>query len=329
MPLPKFSPAQTDSIILGQMLETNDFISGSSLAKTINTSRFSIWSHLEKLRKEGFEFEAVRNRGYRIHKLPPHLHSSLLKAYLSQLKVSAPLVFLDETDSTNSEAARQILHGIKTPAFIVAKKQTTGRGRQGRKWESSDSCNLYCSFAVKPNMPSSQTQAISLWIALSLCHLIKTHYNLPVQMKWPNDIVINKKKISGFLAEARIHADRTLDFIFGIGININSNPTNWPTHLQQTATSLASHAFQPLNINAASAQFMQCILHAYKKFISNSYKNRLQDLWKQYDSLYQKNLNAYQGSTTLSGKALGIDDSGALKLLLNDGTTKILNKRRS
>ena len=325
MPRPKSSPAQPDVTILHKMLETDDFIAGSTIAETTNTSRASICGHLEKLRKDGFEFEAVLNRGYRIKKTPDGLHGSLLKAYLTQYQIASPLIFLEKTDSTNSEAERQIALNTKTPAVVVVKKQTAGRGRQGRKWESDDTGNLYASFAFKPNLSHTQMQAMSLWLALCACDFLKTNCDLPIQIKWPNDLILSGKKVSGFLAETRIDADHNRDFIFGIGLNINGNSQNWPAEVQKVATSLSSHTEKKFNINALTAQFIKCILEAYNKYIAGKHTSKLQELWKKHDALIEKPIEVYQGKQTHTGKALGIDDNGALKLLLPDGKVLLLN----
>lgn len=314
--------------ILSAMLKAGDsFVSGNDLANALNISRVSIWSHLKQLTKENFLFEAIRNRGYRIQKEPTKIHPALLNAYLNLTSSPPPpLIYLEETDSTNSEVERQLLNKIPTPFAVITPKQTQGRGRHGRTWYSNDPGNIYLSFGFKPNnLPPPLIKSFTPWIAIKLCHHLNQEFNLPIQIKWPNDLVLHGKKISGMLAESRIDVDSTRDLIFGIGLNINGNPQTWPPELQEIATSIQNITGKTLNLNRTTASIISCILSAYNQFIQNTWHPPLLSLWTKYDSLYNKYVKGFHGSTPIEGTAKGINEIGALKLLLNNGSLLLLD----
>lgn len=326
MTLNKSSNNQINISILSAMLKAGDFfVSGNDLANSLKISRVSIWSHLQQLTKESFLFEAIRNRGYRLQKEPNTIHPDLLNAYLNLNATSLPIIYLKETDSTNNEVERQLLNKFPTPFAVITTKQTQGRGRHGRNWYSDDSGNIYISFGFKPNLSPTLIKSFTPWVAAQICDHLNQTLNLPIQIKWPNDLVLHGKKISGMLAESRIDIDCTRDLIFGIGLNVNGNPQTWPSEIQETATSIQNITGKPLNLNRTVASLISCILSAYNQFIQNTWQSSLPSLWTKYDFLYDKYVKGFQGSNPIEGTAKGINEIGALKLLLNNGSLILLD----
>ncbi len=315
-----------NSSILLKMLEAGDsFISGNDIANCLNISRVSIWSHLEQLRREGFTFEAVRNRGYRLLTQPSVIHPDLLAAYLKLNNIELPLIYLNETDSTNSEVERQMTYQTQTPFVVISSKQTKGRGRHGRSWYSEDSGNVYISFGFKPDLPPSLIKSFTPWVAAQLCHHLNREFKLSIQLKWPNDLIFKGKKISGMLAESHIDADHIRDLIFGIGLNINGNPKTWPQELQQIGTSMEAITNASFNINKMSASVIFYIMESYDLFIKNQWQAYLPSLWSKYDFLYDKHVEGFHGTVPIKGTAKGLSDTGALKLLQENGTLLLLD----
>lgn len=315
-----------DIALLTKLLDSpNTFISGSQLALELGISRVSVWGHLDALRNQGFDFEAVRNRGYTLKKLPKKLNPTLIQAYLNLLSCSTPLIFEEELDSTQNEAERQLALSAKTPFVVIARKMTAGRGRLGRKWTAPDNGNLYSSFAFKPNLPPARMQHFSLWIALNICDLLNTQYSFPVRLKWPNDLHLEGKKMSGFLAEARIDADHTRDLVLGIGLNINADITKFPLDLQPKVTSLYQYIGKKLDINSITAKFINTVTQSYNEFINTPIKDKFNELWNKYDLLTGKTIDAFQNNKKLTGTAKGIDSNGNLLLELSDKSIMALH----
>ena len=310
----------TDVVILKALLESgSNFVSGNNLATELGISRVGVWARLENLRKDGFIVEAIRHRGYRLTEEPSVLNEPLVRAYLELGGTKAGLVFHEEVDSTNTEAERQLAAGTQTPFAVLARRQTSGRGRLGRNWHSLDEGSLYMSMGFRPQLPPAQMQMITLWMGVQICRYINDRLGLPAQVKWPNDIVSGTHKLCGILAEARVDADRTRDLVFGIGINVNSQCDKWPQETASVATSLALLGKHPLKINLVASEMIEVVSRAYDRYVSGDYKNEIFELWTRCDALRGKTVRGTRGHEEIVGVASGIDDSGNLLLSMADG----------
>ena len=300
-------------IILRELLAREpEFLSGTALAKKLGMSRVSIWLHMEKLRAQGFTFEAARARGYRIAERPTHLHLGLIQAHLKGRRRDLAISLLDEVDSTNDEAARQLAAGRAAPIVVLARQQTRGRGRLGRSWHSEANGNLYASFAFRPRVPPSRMAIFTLWMGVNVCDLIANFTQLTPGVKWPNDILFDGRKAGGMLTEARVDADQIRDLIFGLGLNVNGSTEEWPAELARRAVSLSQEAQAPLDVNRFTAALIGRVLLAYEQFSDGDHLTTFADLWQRYDVLRGKPIALLQGDRRIEGTAMGIDDEGSL-----------------
>jgi BirA family transcriptional regulator, biotin operon repressor / biotin---[acetyl-CoA-carboxylase] ligase len=315
--------SSTETTILRALIEKeNGFVSGSVLARTLGMSRVAVWQHMEKMRSHGFEFEAVRARGYRLTKRPDGVYRDLIFAYLASRKLHFDLIYHEEIDSTNDEAARQLAAGREAPFIVVTRKQTRGRGRFGRVWHSDDNGNLYISFAFRPKLEPARMQTFTLWMGVNLCELIANFTRTTPGLKWPNDILFEGRKAGGMLTEARIDADQIRDLVFGLGLNLNSAGDAWPATLNRRAISLAEHTQTPLDINKFTAALIGRVLDAYEQFVSGAYTKTFAGRWHEYDLLRGKTIKLLHGSETIAGTAAGIDDEGSLIMKTERGRTE-------
>jgi BirA family biotin operon repressor/biotin-[acetyl-CoA-carboxylase] ligase len=298
------------------------FVSGSALARDLGMSRVAVWQHMEKMRGHGFEFEAVRARGYRLIKRPDTLYRDLIFAYLASRKLHFDLFHHEELDSTNDEAARQLASGRDAPFVVVARRQTRGRGRFGRVWHSEDNGNLYISFAFRPRLEPARMQTFTLWMGVNVCELIANFTRSTPGLKWPNDILFDGRKAGGMLTEARMDADQIRDLVFGLGLNLNSAGDAWPGPLNRRAISLAEHIQTPLDINKFTAALIGRVLDAYEQFLAGTYVKTFATRWHEYDLLRGKTIKLRHGAETIAGTAAGIDDEGSLILKTERGRTE-------
>lgn len=313
---------QDSVLILKALLEAGDaFVSGSLLAEQLGVSRPAVHGKLEKLREEGFEVEAVRNRGYRINRLPEVLHPALLRCALDQLGSQTGLLYFTALDSTNSEAERRIASGEPSPFAIVSSCQTNGRGRMGRAWHSSSAENLYLSVLFEPNIPPQQLQHFTLWAGICICRKLQSFVpNAPLKIKWPNDLHCMGRKFAGMLTEAKLDADSIRSIIFGLGLNVNSNPNGYPHEIRTLATSLHAIHGEPLPLNEVAAAVISAIEEAYAICIKNTdTREKLSEVWGPLDALVGQKVTAILKGSEIAGIASGIDESGALLLLMPDG----------
>jgi BirA family biotin operon repressor/biotin-[acetyl-CoA-carboxylase] ligase len=305
--------SSTELVILRELLAREpEFLSGTDLARKLGMTRVSVWLHMEKLRAQGFAFEAARSRGYRISQRPVGLHLGLIQAHLKGRRHNPTISLLDEVDSTNDEAARQLAAGRTAPFVVLARQQTRGRGRLGRSWHSEANGNLYASFAFRPRIAPGRMAIFTLWMGVNICELIANFTKLTPGIKWPNDILFDGRKAGGMLTEARVDADQIRDLIFGLGLNVNGSTEAWPPELARRAVSLAQQVNAPLDMNRFTAALIGRVLLAYEQFAEGDHLSSFADLWQRYDVLRGNRIALLQGDRRIAGTAMGIDDAGSL-----------------
>jgi BirA family biotin operon repressor/biotin-[acetyl-CoA-carboxylase] ligase len=304
-----------ENVILRELLDSEEnWVSGAVLAGKLGVSRVAVWHHMEKLRAQGFEFEARRARGYRLAAPPEALHAALIELQVKVRPSSFSLMVLEEVDSTNDEAARQLALGRATPFAVFAHRQTKGRGRFGRSWHSEANGNLYSSFAFRPRVAPKNMPAFTIWMGLNICELIANFARVSPGLKWPNDIVFNGRKAGGMLTEARVDADQIRDLVFGLGLNVNSPPAGWPGDLGRQAISLSELTGKTLDFNRLTAALIGRVLLAYERFEDGEYRKTFASLWSRYDVLRGRPVILLEGGRRHSGTMEGVDEEGALIL---------------
>jgi len=311
-----------EHLILRELLAHEpDWVSGSVLGRKLGTSRVAVWLQMKKLRDAGFVFAAQRSHGYRIVTRPSAPHAALIETQLKVRPRNFTLVALDEIDSTNDEAARQLATGRATPFAVVARRQTNGRGRLGRAWHSEANGNLYLTVAFRPRVAPERMGAFTLWMGLNLCELLANFAKVTPGLKWPNDLLLDGRKVGGILTEARVDADQIRDLVFGLGLNINSAAETWPGYLGRAAVSLAEVTGAPLDFNRLTAAILGRVLLAYENFADGDYTKTFADLWHRFDVLRGRRIVLLEGGRRHPGTVTGLDDDGALMLRDPHGRT--------
>jgi BirA family biotin operon repressor/biotin-[acetyl-CoA-carboxylase] ligase len=310
--------------ILAPFLRAGEqFISGEGIAEQLGVSRVSVHHHLEALRRDGFVFDAIRNRGYRLTSEPDAFHPTLFAALL----VEQPVPFFaghqvrETVDSTNTVAEAALANGRAAPFFVLATRQTAGRGRRGRVWHSPPDANLYLSVALRPSLPPARLQTITLWLGLRLARFLRDRFGLPIQVKWPNDLMLQGRKIAGMLTEARVDSEFTRDLVFGLGINVNGAHSDFPEELREIAGSLAIGVGHPLNLSRLAHQLVQVIATAIEDYLAGAYAPELERLWPDYDYLQGQQVQ----SDVASGVAQGITSTGSLRVRREDNSIVLLH----
>jgi len=275
-----------EHVILRELLAREpNWVSGSTLAEKLGMSRVGVWQHMEKLRAAGFVFEAQRAHGYKLKTRPAGLHAAFIETLLKVHPKNFSLHVLDLVDSTNDEAARQLAAGRATPFAVLARRQTSGRGRFGRAWQSDAPGNFYASFAFRPRVTPERMQTFTLWMGVNICELLANFLGVAPGIKWPNDILFDGRKAGGMLTEARVDADQIRDLVFGLGINVNGSTEGWSADLARRAISLAEITGAPLDLNRLAAALVGRVLLAYQTFGDGEHLNTFADLWNRFDVL--------------------------------------------
>ena len=299
--------------ILKALLNAKDgVVSGNFLTRKLGIGQVDICSRMEELCSQGFEFEAVGHKGYRLTKKPDCLNAWLTAAYLDGEEDVPELIFLSSIDSTNDHATRLLARHYDAPFFVVSNEQTNGRGRMGRKWYSPPSRNLYLTFASRPQFELDRIQRFTLWMGACIASHLRDWLDVKIGLKWPNDLYFEGKKLGGMLTEARGDADTVCELVFGVGLNVNQQKEDWPIELRNTATSLREIIGNSLDLNRCSAQLIQSILAGYRQFAHGSIRHTFEELWPPLDVLQSKSIKAEVRGEVVSGIASGLDDRGSL-----------------
>lgn len=314
-------PEKGEVKIIETLNNAEGFVSGNALAEIIGLSRTSVHTKIESLKSAGFKIDAVTNKGYILLKLPKKINPHLLTLLGCSLPKDFKLRYYSKIDSTNEEAERQLSAGLEPPFAIIAEKQTKGKGRLGRKWQSESNKNLYCSILFAPNTAPQKLQKFTLWAGIEICQALKDCTGgLPIKIKWPNDLYCNGKKLSGMLTEARIDADRIHTLVLGIGLNVNSRVGTMPDAIKSLATSLKEETQTDHPLNEITIRIIEATIAAYERCLQEDPSDLLREAWQAHDYLEGKSVVITENGRTLKGKAEGINEYGALQLKTKDGT---------
>ncbi|KKB37660.1 biotin--[acetyl-CoA-carboxylase] ligase [Bacillus thermotolerans] len=292
------------------------FVSGQALAEILGCSRTAIWKHIEALRQEGFELEAVRKKGYRIVSKPDKVTENEILIGLETNWLGKEIVSLDTTDSTQKEAHRLAQEPFKEGTVVIAEEQTAGRGRMARQWHSPKHTGIWMSVILKPELPPYKAPQFTLLTAVSVVEAIREVTGLQPEIKWPNDILLNGKKLTGILTELQADADRIHSVIIGIGINVNQ--LKFPEELKEIATSLAIEKGEKISRSHIIQEILKRLEHYYHLYIEEGFSD-IKRRWERYALSIGKRISARTVTGVLHGKALGITEEGVLKLLDDEG----------
>ncbi len=222
--------------ILAILKSSNDYVSGQELARQLNVSRTAVWKNIKTLQSEGCLIEAVNNKGYRLVSCPEVLDESGIRSHLTTKYIGNKIFCYDETDSTNTRAKHEGESGGENGSLFAANLQTAGKGRRGRSWVSQKGEIAAVSFLLRPEIEIECVSRITLVAAVAVARVLAKLEGLKPRIKWPNDVVVNGKKICGILTEMSSEGMDINYVVVGIGIN-DYNET-FPDNIAYKATSI-------------------------------------------------------------------------------------------
>ncbi|PLT34896.1 biotin--[acetyl-CoA-carboxylase] ligase [Bacillus sp. V5-8f] len=294
------------------------FISGQEIAEYIGCSRTAVWKHIEDLRSEGYILEAVRKKGYRIVSKPEKVTANEIQLGLSTEIFGKNVHYEETVDSTQKIAHRLAGSGVPEGTLVVAEEQTFGKGRLSRSWYSPKYTGIWMSLILRPNIPFQQAPQLTLLAAVAVVQGIEEATELMPGIKWPNDILINGKKVTGILTELQAEADRIHSVIIGIGINVNQKPGDFPEELLEKASSLYIESGHPVSRAKLIQHILKKMENLYKLYLEQGFAP-IKVLWESYAVSLGKEIKASTLTETIIGTALGITDEGVLLVEGQDG----------
>ncbi len=291
------------------------FMSGQEISRTLNISRAAVWKQVELLREQGFEIEAQRSKGYRLLGGPDLLLASEIEKDLACQHLGRSLVCLPEIDSTNARARQLAEQGAADGTVIIADRQSAGRGRLGRRWESPSAVNMYCSILLRPQIPVQQAPQLTFLSAVAVAETLNHLYQLPAKVKWPNDVLVAGKKIAGLLNEMNAETEQIHFVILGVGVNLNMTVEQFPEELNYPATSVLLETGEKIDRVEFAREFLQRIDGYYGEFLVEGFVP-IRRRWEALCDMMNTRVQIDQG---LIGTVVGLDSDGALRLQLDDG----------
>lgn len=306
--------------ILKMLKEADDHISGQQLCEQFQVSRTAVWKVVNQLKEEGYQVEAVRNKGYRIIESPDVLTREELSVQIGDATrwAGQEIVCFTETDSTNVRARKLGENGAAHGTLVVAEQQTAGRGRRGRGWESPAGSSIYMSLLLRPEFLPNKAPMLTIVMAYSVATALREQTGLDFRIKWPNDIVLNGKKVVGILTEMSTEIEYINHVVIGVGINVNTEA--FPEEICATATSIRRESGKTWRRAELIAAILRQFEVQYERFVK---EEDLAYLREAYDAIL---VNCNREVRILGEKdgyravALGIDDQGELLVRKEDGT---------
>lgn len=297
--------------ILRLLRSADGYISGQELCNRFGVSRTAVWKAINQLKEAGYEIEAQQNKGYKLMAAPDLMTEAEIKSLMHTDWVAKEVLYFDTIDSTNTKAQELAEKGYPSGTLVVADKQESGKGRRGRSWVSPSGTGIFMTLMIKPDINPNNASMLTLVAALAVAKAITSVTGEKALIKWPNDIVINGKKVCGILTEMNAQFDYINHIVVGIGINVHNE--SFPEEISQMASSLMIEAggkrFHRAQIIAETMSYFE---QYYDTFLKTQ---ELSALVREYDELLvnrNKSVRVLDPKEPFDGKAMGITPKGEL-----------------
>lgn len=300
------------------LLSDSQFHSGEELGKELGVTRAAVWKKLKKLDEMGISLHSVKGKGYRLPEKLELLSVDMLKSFGVSMKTKV----LFQTVSTNADVRTLIQEGVTPPILVAAELQSGGRGRRGRVWHGGVGKNVMISIGWHFDQGASVVEGMSLAVGVAVARVLERLGVQGVALKWPNDVLINGKKVCGVLLEMVADQD-TCDVVIGLGVNISMDNDNMSL-IDQPWTDVKRELGHIIGRNKLIADLTLEIEKVCKEFESGDGLTSYLTEWMQHDALKNENVNVVAGNNSVTGVAKGINSAGAF-LLECDGEVKVFH----
>lgn len=297
----------------------NEYISGAQLAKELGVSRNAVWKAIKSLQNEGYDINAVTNKGYCLSKDCDIMSAEGIRKYLSN---NFYIDVYKKVTSTNIVAKDRASKGAKEKTVIVSEEQTQGRGRMGKTFYSPSQSGVYMSLILRPKISAQQCLNITTASAVAVARAVEDVCKAKAKIKWVNDVFCDNKKVCGILTEASFGLENgQMEYVvLGIGVNVKTPETGYPSELKDIATSIARNRQTSDIRNKLCAKILD---YFWGYYLNLSNMEHFEE-YRKRSILVGKDVNIIKGNISQQAKVLGIDDNCGLKVRLKDGTEKTL-----
>lgn len=294
--------------ILKMLRSSGEIVSGAALSDRLGISRVSVWKHIHSLKEHGYEIIAS-SQGYRLAGSPDALFPWEFPGRKSKIH------YFSEVDSTMDIARDLARRGCPDFSVVIAGSQKQGRGRLRRSWHSSEG-GLYFTVVLRPPIPPVLSPRVNFCASLSLAQTLRRLFGIEAVVKWPNDILVDDRKLCGMLSEMEAEADRVAYINVGVGLNANNDPTG----VEPGAVALKEILDRPVPRKKILTEFLDAFETRLKK---PDFDNVVKE-WKEYTITLNRNVKIVTTNETSEGRAVDVDENGSLILALADGSMKTI-----
>jgi BirA family biotin operon repressor/biotin-[acetyl-CoA-carboxylase] ligase len=301
-------------------------VSGTKLAQEIGATRSEVWRLVQQLRGLGVAIEGHPATGYRLRAVPDLLLPDILAPLIRSTLFSRNLHHYFKLPSTNTAAMQAASEGAPEGTVFVAEQQTAGRGRGANKWHSAQSAGIYLSVILRPALPPSEILVLSLAAALAVQAAVASgDPRLATDLKWPNDLLIGRKKFCGILTEMNAEATRVRYIVVGIGINVNHN--GFPAELQSSATSLRLATGRDWPRVELCAALLKSLDREYRGLLEkpDARDSVLKRFQERSSSVYDREVRVEDDAGGFEGTTYGLDPRGFLQVRTQQGLRVVLS----
>ncbi len=303
-------------------LRSGNWVSGEAIARELNVSRSAIWKHVLNLKEAGFEIQSS-SRGYKLSSIPDNFYPPTIKFFLETRFLGQRIDYHFRLPSSQDRAKILAEKGAKEGLLVICEEQSGGRGRRGRRWVSTSYKSLTFSLLFRPSLSPWQMMQFPLMASLALSDVLSSHYRLCAHLKWPNDVLIGRRKVAGILAEMSGDAESINYIVLGVGININMEEEDFPDELKTIATSLLMEIGKKINRVRFLGRFLKRLEDYYLLYVEEGF-SPIREKILAISSTVGSEVVAYQGEGRLEGKAVDIDSQGNLVVIDSSGSKHVL-----
>ncbi len=315
--------------LIRRLKEAGGYVSGEVLSEELGITRTAIWKHIRELRSEGYEIESSPGLGYRLAGVPRKMNARELAYDLGTTVIGKDIRYFESIDSTNSAAKKAAAEGCDEGTVIVADAQTAGRGRLGRSWNSAAGKGIWMSVVLRPEMAPEDVQLVTIAASVAVSRAIFSVTGIRTGIKWPNDIILDGKKVCGILTEMSTEIDRINYVVLGIGLNVSHGPADFPEEIRDKATSLMCHQGEGLNdADEKSARVRTALFREILRELENVYfmlgsnAKAVLDEWREWSVTLGRPLRAEIRGVEYKGTAVDITPEGRLVIKCSDGVIR-------
>lgn len=303
-----------------------EYLSGQDLSDVLHISRVAVWKHIKKIQELGYTVESKQKLGYKLTSNSELLLPWEITSELKTKIIGQRAFYFDSTDSTQNQALRMAEDVKNNGAIIIAEKQTGGKGRSGRKWVSPKG-GIWMSIILQPKFDISITTLFPIASSLALSNAIEKVFKKTPELKWPNDLTIKGKKVAGMLVDVSLESNRIENLVLGVGINFDVDVKQIEKNLKNTPNFYGVATLREINKKTKPIELVRQFLQELEKIYNSLNEQKTKKIileWTKRSSTIGKEVEINTINGKVKGKALRIDEDGALVISNKNGNSRVI-----